>query len=373
MTPASRPRRGASALLALLSTLATLLAVEAFLRVSGGAVLGVPDRMGAVRMVGEIYPGMHDAELGYVPRPGVSDRNVWGTRVVITEDRLRSNGAQTPPSGEPVLAVGDSFTFGDEVNDPETWPAQLEAKIGRPVLNGGVFGYGLDQIVLRAERLLDRTGALTLVVAFTPDDVRRCEYAYRYAWKPWFEVVDGALAIRGVPVPEPGTPPPGEPLWRRALRWSFLGDAVMRRLDPADWLIPDSLRVHRQGVSVARLLIDRLADAAQTRGLLLLLVVQWHPFADAAPAPPLVRHALERGIPVLATEALLRRRIAAHERGAEGLFKVLTDDERVRGFGHLTPEGNGVVARAIARRLRALEHASGAARADGVPPPGDAP
>ena len=43
------------------------------------------------------------------------------------------------------MAVGDSFTFGDEVNDGQTWPAQLQQLTGRRVINGGVSGYGFDQ------------------------------------------------------------------------------------------------------------------------------------------------------------------------------------------------------------------------------------
>lgn len=57
---------------------------------------------------------------------------------------------------KPILAVGDSYTFGDEVSDWETWPAQLQKLSGRRVINGGVFGYGIDQAFLRARRLLSR-------------------------------------------------------------------------------------------------------------------------------------------------------------------------------------------------------------------------
>ena len=65
-------------------------------------------------------------------------------------------GGGTTPDGSVILAVGDSFTFGDEVKDDETWPAHLQQLLGRRVLNAGVSGYGFDQIVLRAEK--DRAG-----------------------------------------------------------------------------------------------------------------------------------------------------------------------------------------------------------------------
>jgi hypothetical protein len=348
--PASR-RRTLALLAVLVSTGGTLLVAEVALRVASGDPFSVPDPGGEIRMVGVAYPGMHEPLLGYVPKPGVSTLNAWGTPVTIEPDGVRSNGPESRPDGDPIVAVGDSFTFGDEVSDHETWPARLESRMQRPILNGGVFGYGLDQIVLRSERLLARVDADILLVSFTADDVRRCEYAYRYSWKPWFAIVEGALELRGVPVPEPSAPPPGESLWRRALRPSFLGDLLMRRLDPEHWLIPDSLRVHRQGVSVARLLVDRLADAAAERGHALLLVYQWHPLSEGASALPVLRRAQERGVPVLRMEPLLRREMTRLPEGTEALFRIERGPGGVVAVGHMTALGNDVVAQAIARRL----------------------
>ncbi|MCK5178223.1 MAG: SGNH/GDSL hydrolase family protein [Candidatus Omnitrophica bacterium] len=49
-----------------------------------------------------------------------------------------------------IAAFGDSFTHGDEVANPETWAAQMEASYAQlEVLNFGVPGYGLDQAYLR--------------------------------------------------------------------------------------------------------------------------------------------------------------------------------------------------------------------------------
>ena len=70
----------------------------------------------------------------------------------------------TADSRPTILAVGDSCTYGDEVSDNETWPAYLEAEMGTRVWNAGVFGYGLDQAVLRAEVLLPKLKPDILIV-----------------------------------------------------------------------------------------------------------------------------------------------------------------------------------------------------------------
>src|SRR2546430_12739713 len=63
----------------------------------------------------------------------------------------RNSAAQTGLRAGNILAVGSSFTFGAEVADDQSWPAQLERLTGRPVDNAAVGGHALDQIVLRSE------------------------------------------------------------------------------------------------------------------------------------------------------------------------------------------------------------------------------
>jgi hypothetical protein len=300
------------------------------------------------------YPTAWDPGLGYVPRAGASGTdNVWKRTVTIDGDTLRSNGGPRP-AGVPILAVGDSFTFGDEVDDADTWPAQLEQRLARPVLNGGVFGYGIDQMVLRAERLLAgpaRT-ADTVILSFLPEDVLRCEYSYRYAWKPYFTSEGGRLVPHNVPVPQPHEGPPGEAIWRRALRHSYVADRAFRLLDPEHWSIPDAVRVHDDGAEVARLLLDRLAASAAPRAL--LVVVQWSPTAVAAPVAPLLERARERAIPVLDLRPALEAIV--HGRGVGAAFIVHVDPGRASGVGHMTPDGNRAAADAIAQAVAAIAH-----------------
>src|SRR5262245_52902562 len=104
-----------------------------------------------------------DPVLGHVPHDG--DYEVpWldGPPIhVRIRNGVRVNGdasaAPQDTGSAATLAVGDSFTFGDEVRDSETWPACLEQRWHSPVVNAGVFGYGAAQAVLRAQQMEKQT------------------------------------------------------------------------------------------------------------------------------------------------------------------------------------------------------------------------
>jgi len=143
--------------------------------------------------VRKIYRAIHigfirfDELLGYVPREGFSaiiNTADWhGGKLTIRKDGFRSNGFEPPPLPAEVLVVGDSFTFGEQVSDNETWPACLERKLGRDVDNGGVSGYGTAQALRRASLKLAEKSYTTLVLSTLidprDDDFGRDRLSYR--------------------------------------------------------------------------------------------------------------------------------------------------------------------------------------------------
>ncbi len=238
------------------------------------------------------YPTRYDPLLGWVPRVGkTTSENVWGKTVTILPRSIRSNSDPVPPpsAGPPILAVGDSFTFGDQVADGDTWPARLEKRIGRRVVNGGVFGYGLDQSYLRAMMLAEIYRPDTLIVGLIPDDINRCELSARQgAAKPYFDLVGGQLVLRNLPVPEPmhekyrGT-------FRDVLSRSYLIHRLMMRCCPHWWLMGvtwktfySAHRVHREGDAVACRILGELESLAEREKIERVLVVVQYTRAPAA-------------------------------------------------------------------------------------------
>jgi lysophospholipase L1-like esterase len=292
---------------------------------------------------------VEDPTLGYVPRPNYSAAGLS----VDAEGFRRS--AATPdgrvaPDGGAILALGDSFTFGEEVKDDETWPAYLQQLLGRRVLNAGVSGYGFDQIVMRAERTVPDNHPSAIVVSFIADDIRRTEMARRWsAEKPYFDIQNGALALRNVPIPRPD-PNASLGFFERTLGYSFLLDFILERLDGIDRWHGDHVRVHPPGTGekISCLLTRRLADLQRRSGARVLVVAQYDPFVwrDASFAAEqrrltkgLLDCSRQQGLDVLDTFDALA---ANGGKGSPG---------SLYGEWHMNDEGNRLTAGAIAAAL----------------------
>jgi len=98
------------------------------------------------------------------------------------------------PDKYQVLALGDSFTFGDEIDDLSTWPYQLEKIDPRlNVYNMGGSGYGLDQMLLVLKQEIHRYKPDLIIVGFVTDDLQRALIDFRDYKKPSFEIINGKL------------------------------------------------------------------------------------------------------------------------------------------------------------------------------------
>lgn len=229
------------------------------------------------------YPSQYDTELGWIPKEGVSGKkNVWNTEISIKTYGIRSNGKSEMPISldmRPILAVGDSFTFGDQVSDWETWPAILEMLLKKKVINGGVFGYGFDQTYLRTERLIKIFNPDTIIFSFHPDDIERCELSERTAvGKPYFAVIDTKLVLKNVPVPKPsGNHVVGK--FRQIFGYSYFIHKFMLRVNPGFWLQGQdwsrSTKVHNDGLKVTYLLFRKLEELCIANNIKMYIFVQY--------------------------------------------------------------------------------------------------
>jgi len=239
-----------------------------------------------LRITMSAYPTEYDKVLGWVSRESVSHHDVDDTTITIYKNGIRSNGSgeikYTPDGKRPILAVGDSYTFGYEVSDEQTWPAILERLTGRKVINGGVIAYGMDQSLLRAKQLIDIYNPDTLIFGFIPDDIYRCQISARTGVKkPYYIIDNGRLVLENSPVPEPALTDLGDPGIRRILGYSvFIHHFMMKYGNGMWWLRGDrwknvQVQGNPAGDEIACLIIDELAELARKKDIKVYLLAQY--------------------------------------------------------------------------------------------------
>jgi hypothetical protein len=297
-----------------------------------------------------VFPTQYDPCLGWIPKPGdYSAENYWGRSLTILDHGIRSNGiTEAPRRNCTILAVGDSFTYGSQVGDNETWPSALERVSGARVINAGVFAYGLDQTVLRAEQLYDVFHPDLIIVSFIPDNLSRTERSVRTgAAKPYFEVVKGKLELRNSPVPARSPRAERIGLFRRLFGYSYFIDALMRATGREGfWYLGDweNRRVHGQGYDIGWLLMERLADFAAEKKVTILVLAQ-HTEEASMYYPPQTKLVLDGAryakLPVLDLYGDL---LTLYEKNPADFAKLFR--------GHMTAEGNEFVAQRVNRYLK---------------------
>ncbi len=114
-----------------------------------------------------------DSSLGWMNKPTTSVSQISGKRNIninINEDGFRANQKYKKIKDwnvTRILALGDSFTFGSEVDDLECWSSILECQESNlEVLNAGVPGFGLDQSLLYFNELKKTWNPDVVIVSY---------------------------------------------------------------------------------------------------------------------------------------------------------------------------------------------------------------
>ena len=309
----------------------------------------IAESMNIDKLQGNYYPAAFDSVIGHVPKPGV--HMSWGGAIVtIGPDGTRSNGTSTELPAKPsILAVGDSFTYGDQVNDAETWPAQLEKTLNIRTLNAGVFGYGLDQTVLMAERQLKTQTPDILIVGIIPDDINRTELSVRTGIaKPVFTISDDRLEL----IPAENNKSQGKKYQhleniaanlRAVFGYSFLIHHMMFRLVPEYWLSKRlNVREHNDGVQVSCRLAQRIANLQVKTKLLLMQYPAHNIISNSRGGDVEMLLDCARNTNLIVVDSFSKLR-AIFERDFE-LFNSLY-------FGHMSPSGNRFIASLLAAKI----------------------
>lgn len=212
-----------------------------------------------------------DPDLGFIPAAGLDGFEYEGVRISTNSAHMRGKREYPVERTEAtrIVAIGDSFTFGQCVGDEGTFPAVMEQVLpDTEVLNLGVMGYGQDQALLRMRRDGFRYSPDIVVFGFHGTDMRRNLVSFRGYGKPRFRLMEAGLELENVPVPRPEE---YERWWPPRL-WNF----VRIFLDSFDSGSPE------QGAyknALSRAIVHQMAVDAAERGVKLVVVHLPHPRA----------------------------------------------------------------------------------------------
>ena len=151
---------------------------------------------------------LYDPSKGWKLKPSLRDVEIFRNKILNTNSKGFRGKKEFPYIKNKemlrILILGDSFTFGDEVSDDETYSYYLQEMLPHAeVINLGVHGYGHDQMLI----LLNEEGVKyepdIIILGFLPVDMPRNLLQFRDFAKPRFVLKRDELKLTGTPVPHP--------------------------------------------------------------------------------------------------------------------------------------------------------------------------
>ncbi len=145
---------------------------------------------------------------GWALKPDIRNMSVFNGKILNSNSKgLRGKTEyeyQRTPGKRRIVILGDSFTFGEEVSDDETYSHYLESALpNTEVLNLGVQGYGNDQMLLYLKEEGVKYHPDIVILGFAYLDIYRNLWSFFAYAKPRFKLVPGGLELTNVPVPTP--------------------------------------------------------------------------------------------------------------------------------------------------------------------------
>jgi len=269
---------------------------------------------------------------------------------------------QRTPGVRRVVLLGDSFVFGQGVDESERLGDLLARDVERcEAASLGLPGWGTDQALLAWSELDGaHRNADVVVLVYPLEHVLRNVASVRHGRpKPRFERKGGSLRLVGVPVPDWSDAPPqlgagptSPRTWlkRHSRLYALLAPrarAILRRL--SDGPPRDPYPQYAQEApawQLTRALLGELDARVRARGarLAVLVVPEARHLAPGFPAAAqrvVLAACASLSIPALDLTSPLR---AAREAGGDALYFPVD--------GHWTPAGHAVAARELERLLR---------------------
>jgi hypothetical protein len=298
--------------------------------------------------------------------------------MTFTDRQTRHSGLSTKPASVRIALIGDSMTYGNEVRCEESWGHALEVQLGPEVqvLNFGVSGYGLNQVLLRYERDVRPWKPQFVIVGVNSQEIKRMLTIYKFLNSPnWsgFPYSRPRLVIKnGIPlhINQPILPPTEiisyssikdipsialdimyHPLeWERDGLWYFLQKSYFFRFLSSTRPFRPSVESARQGlfdkemIDLSQYVLSALVRQVREDGSIPLVVHLPYQFE--------LRKAAEIGNNYIPLSVQMLRNAGIDPFDTTGcLLEAKATNEYMPG-GHYSPKANALIAKCLEPILR---------------------
>lgn len=149
---------------------------------------------------------VYDPMKGWKTEPNIRDLAVFDNKFLNSNSiglrGIEEYSHQKDPYTTRIMVIGDSFTFGEEVSDNETYSHYLQQLLpNSEIMNLGVHGYGHDQMLLSLKELGNQYNPDFVILGFIEPDTKRNMVNFRDYAKPQFKLRNNKLKLTSVPVP----------------------------------------------------------------------------------------------------------------------------------------------------------------------------
>ena len=294
--------------------------------------------------------------LGYEPNPNldlVINAPGWKNIRVSTDSSGFRTSHSNPRAKFKILTVGDSFTWGDQVSDGDTWQSCLNKKFQDfEFVNAGVFGYGTYQSLMRSQEITTNNQYRYVILqTLVGHDFYRDTLDIRSGFvKPYLKKSNGNLIVSPpAPIDTPNTkygPSKASPVDYLLSNLSFLAKIPKISLYRINALNKINGNITRRGTESASVdeIIEYTAIASSRQETPFIWLLQY--------GSQVSKNVLDERMSII-------RRLKSNNIPFIDTFNALHMSKKhppnQLWFSHHTPLGNAIVCQEIANHFESLQ------------------
>lgn len=151
---------------------------------------------------------VHNPTLGWSVAPNIRNKAVFENRILNSNSKgirgTKEYSKDKPANTKRIMIFGDSYTFGDEVSDNETYSYQLDQLLkNTEVMNMGIHAFGHDQMLIYLNETIENYQPDIVILGYVWFDKDRNMTNFSNYSKPYYKLDHDKLVLRNKIIPSP--------------------------------------------------------------------------------------------------------------------------------------------------------------------------